>query len=122
MGFLKRDGLVDLFQIGGHGPALLPGYIAQAVADHVDDAQLDLGLREGGFDGLGKAAEAIDTGDEEIFDAAVFQLIEHAQPEFGAFTLGDSQSQKLFLAVEVDCQRQIHRLVGHRAVGANLDL
>ena len=72
---------------------------------------------------MGKAAEAIDTGDEELFNAAVFQLIEHAQPEFGPFMLGDLQSQKLLdQAVEVDRQRQIHRLVGHCAVRANLDL
>ena len=46
--------LVDFLQIRRDGLALFPGDIAQAVADHVDDAQLDLGLGESGLDGFGK--------------------------------------------------------------------
>lgn len=68
-GLLQGCCLVDLLQIVGNFLALLPGHVIQAVAHHVDDAELNLGFRKYRFDGLREAFESIDAGDEDVLDA-----------------------------------------------------
>ena len=45
--------LVNRFELGGNRFAVLPGHIAQGVANQMHDAGLNLRLREGGLDGFG---------------------------------------------------------------------
>jgi hypothetical protein len=80
----RRDGL-----------AVFPRDEIKAVAQQVDEAEpapapirsLHHGLREHGGDRLGKAFEAVSDGDPHVRDAAMFQLVHDAQPEFGILLL-----------------------------------
>src|SRR5580700_7658331 len=81
------DGSVDPLQCGCHRLSVFPGDEIEAVAQQVDDTGLNRGLREDGGNRLGKAFETVDNGDQNVFDAAVLQLVHDAQPEFGALVL-----------------------------------
>jgi len=50
-------------------------------------------------DRLGKALEAIDDRDQDVVDATGFELIDHLEPEFGAFGLFDPEPKHALLAV-----------------------
>jgi hypothetical protein len=51
----------------------------------VDDAGLHPGVREDDVDRLTEAFQPVDPADEDVADAALLELVEHLQPEFGAF-------------------------------------
>ena len=55
----------------------------------MDDALLNLRLREGSRDGLGEAGQVVHAGDENILHAATLQLIQHVQPEFRRFVFAE---------------------------------
>jgi hypothetical protein len=57
------------------------------VADLMDHAALHLRLRKSTPDGFGKAFQVIHASNENIFQAPVFQISKHLEPEAGAFTL-----------------------------------
>lgn len=61
-------------------------------------AGLHLGMREDAPDGIGKALQAIDHGNQNVLGVAVFELGHDPQPELGILILFDPQSPKLFLA------------------------
>jgi hypothetical protein len=61
---------IDSAQISGNRSAQLPGHVVQAVSDQMDDAELDRRLGINGFDRFEKAFQPIDTGDEDVLDAA----------------------------------------------------
>ncbi len=88
--------------VAASSPAQLPADITQPMPDLVHDAQLNLGLRVNGLDGLGKAFEPIHTGNQDILHAVILQLGHHRQPELGTFGLGHPEAQQLFLALGVD--------------------
>ena len=45
------------------------------------------GLRQDPTEKVGKALQAVDNGDQNVFDAAVLQLVHDAQPKFGTLIL-----------------------------------
>ena len=61
--------------------------------------------------GIGESLQTIDAGDQDILDAAVLQLGQHAEPELRAFGLGEPQAQKLFVTFQIDAQSEINGLV-----------
>lgn len=65
-------GLVDGFQVAGDGFVVLLGNEPQAVAHHMHDAQLDAGFRIHRVDSVREAFQPVDTGYENIVQAAVF--------------------------------------------------
>src|SRR6516164_5548792 len=65
--------------------AILPGGKIHRMTDEMDDASLNNRLRKNRIDGLRKALQAIDDRDQNILGAAGLQLVDDAQPEFGAF-------------------------------------
>ena len=69
----------------------------------------------------GKALQAVDDGDQHVLDAAVLQLVHHAQPELGAFVLLEPQPQDLLGAVGAHAERDMHRLVADQPFVADLD-
>jgi len=111
LGLLNRWGLVDGFQVGCNLFALLPRNVVQAVAHHMDDAELNLGVRKDGLDGFGKTLEPIDTSDEDIFHAPVLQFVYNLQPELGSLGLGGSHAENLLDAFEVDANGQINGFI-----------
>jgi hypothetical protein len=74
-----------------------------------------------GGDGLGKAFEAVNDGNQDVLDAAIFQLIHDAQPEFGAFVLLEPQAEDFLGAVSTYAEREMHRLVANQPFIADFD-
>jgi hypothetical protein len=81
------NGSVDTLERSRNRLSVFPGDEIEAVAQQMDDASLDRRLWENGGDRLGEALEAVDNRDQDIFDAAVFQLVHDAQSEFGTLVL-----------------------------------
>ncbi len=67
----------------------------------MDDAGLHDRPGEDGGDGVGEALEPVDHGEQEVFDAAVLELVHDPQPELGALALLDPQAQDMLLAFAV---------------------
>lgn len=55
----------------------------------MDDTLLDFGLGITSRDRLGEAGQVIHTGDQDVWNAAVLQLVQDAQPELRRFVLAD---------------------------------
>ena len=71
----------------------------------VNDAALNLRLRQDGVDGIGKAGQSIDTGNENVLDPARLQVSDHTQPEVGAFSSGaDPVSPHISVAFQIDAK------------------
>ena len=87
----------------------------------MDNAQLDLCLREGRVDGIGDALEPVHAADQNIIHTAILKLSEDAQPELGAFVLGEPHAQQLLVAFKIDAQGQVDRFVDHLLVLADFD-
>ena len=86
----------------------------------MDDAGLDLGLREHGGDGVGEALQAIDHGDQDVLNTAVLQLVHDPQPELRPFRLLDPEAEDLLAAVGTDAEGDVDRLVADGALVAHL--
>ena len=63
LSFVGGEGVVDQLQIGGHSLLRFPGHEVQAVAHHVDNAELNSGLRVDRLDGVRKAIQAARLGE-----------------------------------------------------------
>jgi hypothetical protein len=115
--FLSGGGVlgpVDLLQRHCDSLAVLVGNEVQRIADQVNDAGLDLGLWKHRGDRLRKALQTIDDGDEDVFDAAVLQLVHDAQPEFCALGLLDPQAENFLGSVGPNPEgRRAVRARGH---------
>ncbi len=59
------------------------------------DAGLNLGISKNRCNGFGEALEPVDYRNENILHAAVLELVDHCQPEFGSFALLDPEAQHL---------------------------
>jgi hypothetical protein len=68
-------------------------------------------------DRLGKAFQPIDDGDQDVCDATLAQFRHYPQPELGALGLFDPQTKHLLDAIRPHAQRDVDRLVAHRALG-----
>lgn len=62
------------------------------------DAAVDLGLRENGVYGFGKAVEPVDERDQDVIDSPSLELGHHAMPELGSLGLLDPETQHLLRA------------------------
>ena len=99
------------------GLAVFPADVLQALADLVNDAALDGGLREDGLDRLLEAGEAVDTGHEDVLDPTRLQVADHAQPEVGALaTVAQPVTQHVALSLQVDAQHDITGGIDHFSI------
>ncbi len=71
-------GLIDHLPAAGDGFVVFPGYVFQAVTHHMDNAQLDMGLREDAVYRIREALQTIHTGNQDVLNAPGFQLRQHA--------------------------------------------
>jgi len=117
----RREFLGDALQCGCHGFPVFPGDKIEAVAQQVNDASLHHRLRKDCGDRLRKAFEAVDHGDQHVLDAAVLQFVHDAQPEFGTFVLFEPKPQDFLGAVGPDAKCNVHRLIAHGSLVADLD-
>ena len=53
------------------------------------DAGLNGRFGESRVDGVREALKAVYHGDQDIFDAAIAQVVHHRKPELGPFVVGD---------------------------------
>ena len=83
-------------------------------------AGLDGRVREGRLDRLREAGEPVDADEQDVGDAAGLQIGEDVQPELRALGLLEPQAEHVTLAVEVDAQRHVARLVSDRMPVADL--
>lgn len=102
-GCIRVGGGVDVAEFLGDLRPVLGGGVLEAGADHVDHAQLHIGLRPGVLDRVRQPFQPVAAGDQDVFDAAVAEL---GQPGLGAFAaLADPHAQHIPLAFEVDPDR-----------------
>src|SRR5215813_12401690 len=78
----------------------------------MDDAQLDLRLREDRFDRFWKAFQSVHAGDQHVLDPAILELCDDAQPELRAFILRRPKAKDLLAPLLIDADRQVDRAVG----------
>ena len=88
----------------------------------MNDAELDLCLWVDRLDRLRKTLQAINAGDQDVFDTAVLEFGQHAEPELRALALADPQTQQLLVALEINAQGQIHSPGRHPAAVAQLEV
>ena len=115
-GGLHRRRCVDRPEIRSHPFAVFPDDKPQAVADLMHDTQLNLGVRVNRLNGFRQSPESIHAGDEAVLHPAVLQFVEDVEPEFGALGLAQPHPQQFLLTLQIDAQRQIHRLVADGTV------
>ena len=114
-------GAIDRAQGLRDALAILPGSKIHRMADEVDDAGLHDSLRKNGVNGLWKTLQAIHDGDQNVLGAAGLELVDDAQPEFGALGLFDPDAENLLSAVRQHAERDVDCLVAHKAFVADLD-
>jgi hypothetical protein len=86
----------------------------------VHDAGLQRDGREHRLQRFAHALQAIGDGNQDVLRATGFQVVEDFHPEFGALCVFDPQPQNVTAAVRQDAQGQVHRLVAHHGVLADL--
>ena len=69
------------------------------MADEMNDAGLNDGLRKHRIDRLGKALQTVDDRDQNVLGAPGLELVYDAQPELGALGLFDPDAENLLGAV-----------------------
>ena len=115
-------GGVDPPQFAGAALAFLPGEVAQALADEMDDTGLVDRLREDGVDRVGEPGQAVGADEQDVLDAAVAELGEHARPEPGALGLVDPEAQAVAFPVQGDPDREVDSLLPDDLLVADRDL
>ncbi len=59
----------------------------------MDDAVLDFCFRINALNRFREAFKAVDAGDQNVFDTAIMQVVQHRQPVVRAFMFGQVQAQ-----------------------------
>jgi len=86
----------------------------------VDDEELDLRLREDGFDGVREADQCVDGGDEHVLDPAVLQFRGDTEPALGPLGLTHPGFPELLVAGQGEGQGQVDGLRLNMAPGPHL--
>ena len=76
-------------------------------------------LRDIPVDSIREAFQAIYTDDEDIVQTAVFQFVQHIEPELRPLIFGQPHTQQFFLTFDIDAQCQEHRFVDDATVLPN---
>ena len=113
-GSIHGWGGVDLAQLAAHRRPVLLRRVAQARADQVHDAQLDLRPGPRRPDRIRESLQSVAADDEGVGDAAVAQLGQHGAPELRSFAAGwsDPHAEHLAFTVQVDAHGHIDGPVG----------
>ena len=86
----------------------------------MDNAGLHLRLAPGRLDRGGQAVEPVAADEQDVLDAAVAELGEHARPEPRSLRRGQPDAQHVLEPVRVDAGDQVGGLVVHYAAIADL--
>ena len=86
----------------------------------MDNAELNLGIREYGLNSFREAFKAINTGDQDIFHTPVRKICQNLKPKIGPFMLGNVQAEHFLPAFDVYAQNCLYSLSHNFAVFADL--
>jgi hypothetical protein len=111
---------VDQLEVLGHRVELAARNVFQSRAEEGNDAGLNRCGREHRLDRLGEPFEPVNTGDEDVGDAALFELGEDLHPELGALGVLKPHAQHFAVPVEVDPQSEVTRLALNGAAVTDL--
>jgi len=81
------------------------------MAHQMHDAGLDGGIREGRIDRIREALEAVHDRDQDVFYAAIAQVVHHREPELSPFVIGNPKAQNLTFTLRGDAQGHVNGLV-----------
>lgn len=73
----------------------------------MDNAILDVRLREYRIDGIGKPGQMIYTGDESIVYSSVPEAAEHRRPVLGALILSNPHAQDVFVVFQINANSDV---------------
>ena len=88
----------------------------------MNDAVLNLGFREHGFNGIGKTGEIVRTGDENVLYTAISQAVEHICPVLGALVFAYPHTQNVLLAVQIDTNGNVNCLFNDLSLAADVEV
>jgi hypothetical protein len=88
---------IDRLEVGGHRLTLLPAHVLQRVAHQVNNALLHLSFGIGRLDCFRKAGKTINTSDQYILNAPIFQLGQNVQPELSPLVLANPHAIYCFV-------------------------
>ncbi len=74
-GFRFRHRAIDFFQIGSDRFSVLIGDKGTGLPHHMHDTELNLGLGEHRFNGIGEACQPITAGNKDVLDARFFNSV-----------------------------------------------
>lgn len=100
--------------------AVLVAGVFQTVTDQVHDARLHGGARVSRANRFGQPLQPVNDRDQDVLATAGLEFVEHLEPELRALGLLDPQPEHVALAVRLDAQGQVHSLVAHHAITADL--
>ena len=88
----------------------------------MDDTPLDLGLRIYRLDGILKVGQPVHTEEQHILHPAILQVIQHPQPELGAFigSHGDAEYPPVLPDLIVDAVHEYKGVYGAQGPGLPL--
>src|SRR5581483_4022066 len=96
---------------------VLPGDVADAVADQVDDAGLHDRAGPDGGDRVGQALEPVADEHQDVLNAAVLQLGEYLEPVLGALSaVSRPYAQDVAVPIDGHGHREIDGAIGDLAI------
>ena len=99
------DRAINRFEGSGNRFAIFPGNEVEAVTQQVNNAGLHRCERKDGGDRLREILQAVDDGYQHVFDAAVLQLVQDAQPEFRSLILLGPPPEDFLRAIGPEAER-----------------
>ena len=113
-------GAVNRFEVGAELFLLFVGNVLHGVADLVDDAPLNDGIGEDGFDGFGKSGETVHAADEDILHAAISDLGKNLHPEFCPLAFTNPDAKHLLDAIHCDAEKNVGALAHNLSIVPHL--
>ena len=99
--------MVDGFEIIYEFLAVTGRDILHGISDLMNDASLDLHGRKDILDGGGKSRESVDTGDANILDSAILEIVADLLPEGSRFRISDIESEYFFHTSRIDSKHEV---------------
>lgn len=93
-----------------------PAQMIEAVADQMQDADLERLDRKQCCEGIASALKSFGEGDQDIANHAGFEILEDLQPEFDSLGGLDPNAQNVERSTGQQAEDQGNRLVAHRSV------
>lgn len=119
-GCLLVHGGINRLQIGHKGFQILVRHVLAGIAQLVDDAVLDLGLRKNCVDRCVKPCQIVGTGNKNVLYATVAQAVGHGFPELGALVLPDPHTQYILPAIQVDSDGNVDSFLHNLSLAADV--